>query len=77
MIGDFLSVSSDTLYYTQAQTFFLNHLIMNSVMSDILWLKFFLIVSSDTLYYTQAKTLWFESFDHEFIHVWQHIAGVF
>ena len=40
MTGVLFNVSSDTLYCSQAQTCYLNHLIMNTVMSDILWLEF-------------------------------------
>ena len=58
----FINVSSDTLYYTQAQTFVSNHLIMSSVMSDFIWLDFFLNVSSDTLYYTQAQTFYLNNY---------------
>jgi hypothetical protein len=64
----FLHVSSDALYYTQDQTSCLNHLIMNSVMSDTLRLEIFKRVICYPLLHPNLN-FQFKSSNHEVSHV--------
>ena len=76
MTGVFLNVSSDTLYYTQTQIFYSNHLVMNSVMSDILRMECFFSVIWYPLLHSSPSVL-FDLFNHESSQVWYHMTGFF